>query len=140
MSSPIAIYIRNLRVQTGLTQLDMAGLMGYEQAYVSAIELGIKSPSDEFIAKLIIALKLGTKDQEEIGLALKDSKRRYTLPPEVSTKTYLFCSAFWERIEHLHPALLDAMYEMLKAGDKVAERPIYRPTRVRRQSKREAPM
>lgn len=140
MSSPISIFIRNLRVQAGLTQLDLAGLMGYEQAYMSAIELGVKSPSEEFIAKLILALKLGGKDQEDMSLAMKESRRRFTLPPEVSTKAYLFCNALWDRIEHLHPAVLDAMYEMLKVEDKVAERPLYRPTRIRRQQKKEAPM
>lgn len=140
MTSPISIFLRNLRVQAGLTQLDLAGLMGYEQAYVSAIELGLKNPSDEFMAKLVVALKLSVKDRGEMSLALKESKRRFTLPPEVSTKTYLFCNALWERIERLHPAVLDAMYEMLKVEDKVAEQPRYRPTRIRRHHKVEAPM
>lgn len=140
MTSPISIFLRNLRLQVGMTQLDLAHSIGYEQAYVSSIELGSKSPSKEFLAKLMDELKLGEKDRLALELALKASKRRFTLPPEASTKTYRFCNDLWDKIERLHPAVLDAMHVLLKVEDQVTERPRYQPTRLRRRSNREAQM
>lgn len=123
-----------------MTQLDLAHSIGYEQAHVSSIELGSKSPSKEFLAKLVAELKLGGKDRQGLELALKASKRRFVLPPEASTETYRFCSDLWDKIERLHPAVLDAMHVLLKVEDQVTERPRYQPTRLRRRSKQEAPM
>lgn len=140
MSSPVSIYLRDLRLRIGMTQLDLAHSIGYEQTYVSAIELGTKNPSKEFLEKLIAATELSERDRQELDLALKTSKRRFTLPPEASTKTYQFCSDLWDRLERLHPALLDAMHVMLNTGDQVAERPRHQPTRLRRRTKQETPM
>lgn len=140
MSSPVSIYLRDLRLQAGMTQLDLAHSIGYEQAYVSSIELGTKSPSREFLDKLMVMMNLGVDDRQELELALKASRRRFVLPPESSTSTYRFCNDLWDRIERLHPALLDAMHVMLNVEDQVAERPRYQPTRLRRRSKQETPM
>ncbi len=140
MSTPASIYLRDLRLRIGMTQLDLAHSIGYEQAYVSAIELGTKNPSKEFLEKLIAATELSERDRQELDLALKTSKRRFTLPPEASTKMYQFCSDLWDRLERLHPALLDAMHVMLKTADQVAERPRHQPTRLRRRTKQEAQM
>ena len=140
MTSPVSIYLRDLRLQVGMTQLDLARSIGYEQAYVSSIELGTKSPSKEFLAKLVVVMKLSDEDRQNLELALKGSKRRFTLPPESSTSTYKFCNELWDKLDRLHPALLDAMHVMLLVEDQVAERPRYQPTRLRRRSKQEAPM
>lgn len=140
MSSPISIYLRDLRLQVGMTQLDLAHSIGYEQAYVSSIELGTKNPSQEFLAKLVVVMRLSVADRQKLELALKASKRRFTLPPDSSAKTYLFFNELWDKLDRLHPALLDAMHVMLKVEEQVAERPRYQPTRLRRRSKQEVPM
>jgi transcriptional regulator with XRE-family HTH domain len=123
-----------------MTQLDLAHSIGYEQAYVSSIELGLKNPSEEFLAKLVVAMNLGVEDRRSLERALKASKRRFTLPPESSTKTYTFCNELWDKLDRLHPALLDAMHVILKVEDQVAERPRHQPTRLRRRGKQETPM
>lgn len=140
MSSPVSIYLRDLRLRIGMTQLELAHLIGFEQAFVSGIELGTKKPSKNFLEKLIAAMELSERDRKELDLALKASKRRFTLPPEASTKTYQFCSDLWDRLERLHPSILDAMHLLLKTGDQVAERPRHQPTRLRRRRKQETPM
>ncbi len=140
MTSPVSIFLRDLRLQVGMTQLDLAHLIGYEQAYLSSIELGSKSPSKEFLDKLEAALKLSEKDRLSLGVALQASKRRFTLPPEASTETFRFCNDLWGKIERLHPALLDAMHLMLKVEDQVAERPRLQPNRLRRRGNKEAKM
>lgn len=140
MSSPISIYLRDLRLQAGMTQLDLAHSIGYEQAFVSAIELGTKSPSKEFLPKLVVVMKLNDEERQKLELALKASKRRFTLAPESSTSTYRFCNDLWDKLDRLHPAVLDAMHAILMVEDQVAKRPRYQPTRLRRRSKQEAPM
>lgn len=140
MTSPVSIFLRNTRLRAGLTQRQLADLIGYEQGYVSATELGLKSPSNEFLAALVTQLKLNAKSQEELTVALKSSRRRFTLPPEVSTETYLFCNDLWEKIERLHPTLLSTIHNMIKMDDLIVERPQSQPTRIRRHHKTEAAM
>jgi transcriptional regulator with XRE-family HTH domain len=140
MNSPISILLRSLRVQAGLTQIELAGLMGYEQAYVSAMELGLKPPSQEYLGRLSSAIGLGERDVEEMELARQESNRRFVLPAEVPTSTYQFCNALWARIGSIHPAVIDAMHKMLKVEDEIASRPRRKATRVRRKHKAEAPM
>lgn len=140
MSSPVATYLRDLRLRVGVTQLDLAHSIGYEQAYVSSIELGRKSPSAEFLSKLIAVLKLSVEDREDLEMAVKASRRRFTLPSDSSEKTYFFLNELWDKLDRLHPALLDAMHVMLQVEEQVSERPRYQPTRLRRRSKQEAQM
>lgn len=140
MSSPISIYLRDLRLRVGVTQINLAHSIGYEQAYVSSIELGLKSPSPEFLSKLVAMLKLSLEDRENLEMAVKASRRRFILPPDSSAKTFLFLNELWDKLDRLHPALLDAMHVMLKVEEQVAERPRYQPTRLRRRSKQEVPM
>lgn len=123
-----------------MTQFDLANLMGYEQAYVSAIELGLKPPSREFLDRLVKALALGERDLDEMETAVKQSQRRFILPPEVPTSTYVFCSALWDKIEGIHPAIIEAMHKMLHVEDVIAERPRIKAPRVRRKQRAEAPM
>lgn len=140
MTSPVSLFLRDLRLQVGITQLDLAHSIGCEQGYVSAIELGIKSPSKEFLAKLVTGLNLCDKDQLSLERALKASRKRYLMPPDASMQTYWFCSDLWDKMDRLHPALLDAMHLMLKVEDRVAEGPRFQTTRLRRRTKPEAPM
>ena len=74
-------------MRTGMIQFDLANLMGYEQAYVSAIELGLKPPSREFLDRLVKALAFGERDLDEMETAVKQSQRRFVLPPEVPSST-----------------------------------------------------
>ena len=89
---------------------------------------------------MVTRLHLNSKSQEELADALKSSRRRFTLPPEVSTETYIFCNELWEKIERLHPTLLSTIHNMIKMDDLIVERPVAQPTRIRRHQKPEAAM
>jgi transcriptional regulator with XRE-family HTH domain len=140
MTSPVSVFLRDLRLRVGMTQLELARQIGYEQRYMSAVELGIKNPSQEFLTRLMTELKLGQADRLLLEEALRASNKRFSLPPEVSTATYHFCNDLWQKIERLHPAVLDAMHSMLKVEEQVAERPRFQPTRLRRRDKKETAM
>lgn len=114
--------------------------MGYEQAYLSALELGLKTPSANFVEKFRDALELDEPDQEELRHALLQSRRRFVLPPQVSTETFQFCNALWGKIEEIHPAVIVAMLHLLRVNEAVPPRPALHLTRVRRTRRSESPM
>ena len=89
---------------------------------------------------MITELKLGQADRVMLDGALKASNKRFALPPDVSTATFHFVNDLWEKIERVHPALLDAMHSMLKVEQQVAERPCLQATRMQRRDKKGAPM
>lgn len=48
--SPFGQLLHELRQKSGLRQVELAERMGYEQSYLSALELGVKGPPPtEFI-------------------------------------------------------------------------------------------
>jgi transcriptional regulator with XRE-family HTH domain len=140
MPAPVSLFLRDLRLQLGLTQQDLAHSLGYEQTYVSSLELGLRGPSTEFLEKLVVAAGLGREDQLVLKEALRTSNRRFLLSPDASTKTYRFCNDLWNRLETIHPALLEALHLMLNVQDQVTARPRLQPTRLKRRGLQETPM
>ena len=72
------MYFHDLRRRYRISQKKLANLMGYEQAYVSSVELGKKGPpNDEFVTRLIQALHLDANEQATLFRAVEESQRRY---------------------------------------------------------------
>ena len=62
--SPFAKLLRDYRIKSGLRQKELADLLGYEQSYLSALELGLKGPPNrEFAGQLIRVLELDEEEQ-----------------------------------------------------------------------------
>ena len=139
MSSPFSVFLKNLRLRNGQRQSEMAEILGYEQAYVSSVELGTKPPSQEFLNRLS-AIYLNDRDQEEMLQEIQESKRRYVLPVEVPTETYRLCSELWVKIDRLHPAQIKAMRELLKLDDLMADTRLVSNERIKRREKGEPKM
>jgi len=100
--SPFSVYLSELRIRHGLRQTKLAALLGYEQGYISALELGTKSPSnEEFLARLIQAFKMTSQEQAELALAVKQSQLRYTLPRDIPPDAFRFFSEVYEKIDRL---------------------------------------
>ena len=56
--NPFSHYLHDLRMRHEIRQSELAELLGYEQSYISALEIGAKGPpTPEFIEKLILALE-----------------------------------------------------------------------------------
>lgn len=55
-------YLKKIRTEKGLTQLDLASMMNVNPQNISAIERGEVSPTLYWIHKLASALKLNTND------------------------------------------------------------------------------
>lgn len=135
MNSPFSIFFRDFRYRQGMSQQEMADRLGYEQAYLSAIELGKKSPSAGFIKKLVDEMGLGDRDQRELDVVVRESKRKYVLPNEIPTETYLLCSELWGKIDRLHPAQIRAIRDLIRIDEEMAEQPCYPARRIQRRAK-----
>jgi transcriptional regulator with XRE-family HTH domain len=117
----------------------MAQALGYDQAYISAVELGTKPPSQELLGKLS-ALYLSERDHEAMLQAVQESKRRYVLPVEVPTETYQMCSELWGKVDRLYPAQIQAIREVLKLDVQMADMPRLEAGRIKRRTKEEPRM
>ncbi len=88
--------------------------MGYEQAYVSSVELGKKGPpNDEFVTRLIQALHLDANEQATLFRAVEESQRRYVLPDDAATDVYRMVHKLWKELDSLHPAQIRVINEIL---------------------------
>lgn len=100
--SPFSLYLVALRNRVGLRQGKLAELLGYEQSYLSALELGTKGPTNqEFLFKLVSVLKLDETEQQLLANAVRESKQRFVLPKDVSPDTFRMCSELWEKVDQL---------------------------------------
>jgi transcriptional regulator with XRE-family HTH domain len=65
--SPFSHFLHDLRMRLEIRQAELAELVGYEQSYISALEVGLKGPpTQEFIARLIHALSLSPAEQQHL--------------------------------------------------------------------------
>ena len=131
MSSPFSIFFKNLRLRIGRRQSELAIELGYEQSYISAVELGLKPPSKELLDKLSVQY-LNESDCQEMIKAVHESNRRFTLPIEVPTATYHLCNELWDKIDQLYPAQINAIRELIKINDQIISGTPPGPARIQR--------
>jgi transcriptional regulator with XRE-family HTH domain len=140
MTRPIALLLRDIRVRSRKTQKEFAQELGFEQAEISAFELGTRKPTDALLSKLADLIGLSAEDKVEMQEALEESEHRFTLPVDATTETYRFCNALWGRIDRLHPAILEAMHSILLIEEQFASRTRLPPKRLRRRQHKETNM
>lgn len=133
--SPFANLLKTLRVGRGLRQFELAELVGYEQSYVSALELDIKGPPNgEFVAHLIDALQLSPIEQETLNEAVAASQRKINLPHETPSEVYWLFHKLRRQIDRLHPVQIQLIETALDLPAELRQ-PIYEsPSRIRRRS------
>lgn len=106
--SPFSIDLRNLRDHQGLRQSELAAKLGYEQSYVSALEVGTKGPpTPEFVERLIECLALDMEWQRRLWEAYTMSQRKFVLPLQASPEMYRLCHELRAQIDRLHPAQIE---------------------------------
>lgn len=106
--SPFSQQLKSHRIRCGLRQKELAELVGYEQSYVSALELGLKGPpTDEFVKKLIGVLKLSLEDQQMLNEAVAASQRKFNIPTDASAEVYWLCHKLRQQIDRLHPIQIE---------------------------------
>lgn len=132
--SPISAVLHELRNAFGLRQVELANLLGYEQSYISALEIGTKGPPPpEFVNRLIGKLNLDPDWQTQLWDSLEYSQRKIVLPPEAPEAIYRLLNEFRQKFERLHPDQIELIRIALKLPQSLAvecPRPLRR--RIRR--------
>ncbi|WP_287879509.1 helix-turn-helix transcriptional regulator [Aquitalea sp.] len=139
--SPFAHLLHELRMRFGIRQGDLAELVGYEQSYVSALEVGIKGPPPPaFVNKLISALHLASHDQERLHAAVTASQRKLVIDVDAPQEVYHLVADLHQHLATLHPAQVRMIREVLSMREVLAE-PVPEPVRrLKRRKKEEARM
>lgn len=106
--SPFAHLLRELREKRKLRQKDAAEILGYEQSYLSALENGGKGPPQKnFINRLIMKYGLNADEQNQLLIALNQSKRRIVLPLDANVEEYEICHQLLNQLGTLQPQQIE---------------------------------
>lgn len=134
--SPFAHLLHELRMRYGIRQGDLAELIGYEQSYVSSLEVGIKGPPQpEFITKLIKALDLPPEDQARLHAAVTASQRKLVIDTDAPQELYRLVADLQKALPTLQPVQIRVIREVLAM--KIQEEPMPEPVRRLKRRKRE---
>lgn len=100
--SPFSERLRALRLRYGVRQMDLAEAIGFEQSYISAIELGIKGPpSIEFVERVSAHLRLSDDEDSSLREALQLYTRNFSIPQTASADVFRLCSELWRELDRL---------------------------------------
>lgn len=134
--SPFAHLLHELRMRYGIRQGDLAELIGYEQSYVSSLEVGIKGPPQpEFITQLIKALDLPPEDQARLHAAVTASQRKLVIDTDAPQELYRLVADLQKALPTLQPVQIRVIREVLAM--KIQEEPMPEPVRRLKRRKRE---
>lgn len=103
--NPFAIEIRRLRKLKGIRQKDAAEKLGYEQSYISAVELGLKDPPrhPDFLEKLIQVYQLTDNERHHLKDLLDLSNRVITIPRKASEEEFCLGHQLEKKLGSLSP-------------------------------------
>lgn len=123
--SPFAIALREFRSIRRLRQSDAAEMLGCEQTYVSALELGVKGPPPvEFIDRVVDAFDLDDVSEKQLRDEHLASQRRMVIPADAPENVYRFFNELRRQIDRLHPAQIELMQIALRFPEAVAVAPV----------------
>ncbi|MGV8991614.1 MAG: helix-turn-helix domain-containing protein [Thiobacillus sp.] len=112
--SPFSLYLTELRRRRGIRQGELSALVGYEQSYLSALEIGLKGPpTHEFVERLIEVLSLPSDEQMALEEAFRASQRKFTLPLKTDEEVFRLANRFWEKLPSLSPVMIRVIKELL---------------------------
>lgn len=116
--SPFSRWLAEFRKYRGLLQGELAAVVGYEQSYVSALEVGLKGPpTQEFVERLIDGLALSADEQVAVRDALRASQRKFILSLRADEEHFRLANRFWDKLPNLSPAKIRIIEELLSLDD-----------------------
>ena len=117
--SPFSIFLRDLRHSRGLRQKEMAVLLGYEQSYISALELGLKGPPRlEFLNRLAQKLHLNEEEMRCMNSVVVRSKRRIVVPLGAAEAEYELCYRLEQQLSRLEPIQIELISLALRMSSR----------------------
>jgi transcriptional regulator with XRE-family HTH domain len=139
--SPFASLLSAIRKRHTIRQKELADLMGYEQTYISALEVGKKGPpTPEFIDRLITALNLSSEESESLRDAADASQRKFIINADISQDVYWMMRDLRQRLPELNSAQIQLIRFALDLKESLKERPKDMKDRLKRHQCGEAHM
>lgn len=115
--SPIAHLLQALRASRGLRQTELAERIGYEQSYISALEVGLKGPpTPEFIGRFVSALSLTASEADELQAAADESQRKFVIELDTPPEGYQLMTHLCAVLPAMTPSEMRALYDVLRMG------------------------
>lgn len=109
-------------------------MLGYEQTYISALEVGTKGPPpDEFVERVVRVFELDESSETRLREAHQASQRRVVIPADAPENVYLLVNELRQQIDQLHPAQIELMRVALKFPQAISVAPV-RVERIRRRA------
>lgn len=122
----------------GIRQNELAELIGYDQTYISALEVGLKGPpTPEFVDKLVEGLALSRTEEAALRCAAEVSDRKLVLDADSHPEIYLMLAALKRRLRELHPAQARMIRELVDLPDTVRQQEQEPVKRLRRRKTEE---
>jgi transcriptional regulator with XRE-family HTH domain len=139
--SPFAHYLHELRLKHRIRQTELAELLGYEQSYISALEIGTKGPpAPEFLAKLARIFDMNDAEREELEQIAEASQRRLSLDAESPQGLYWMFYELRQQVDMLHPAQVQMIRDILKLKGSLMRSEPEPLRRIKRRRREEATM
>lgn len=111
-------------------------MVGYEQTYISALEVGSKGPPTEaFVSKLISVLKITGDERELILEAAEASARKLVLDKDMPQEVYWLLRDLSNHLHNLSPAQIQIVRQVLALKDSINEKPPIEMNRIKRRKK-----
>ena len=135
--SPFSKLLSELRRRHGLLQKDLAELVGIEQAYLSALETGIKGPpTPDFVARLQKALNLDANAIKALEEAVDNSQRKMSLSADAPEEVFEVFNEFRRQLDTIHPSQLQLFRMALALKGDLNEGQFNEIPRIKRRSKK----
>lgn len=139
--SPFSHLLHQLRLRREIRQAELAELLGYEQSYISALEIGTKGPpTPEFVDKLVGALELSQVEEKEIREAAEASQRKLVLDADSPQDVYWMLKDLRQQVNALHPVQIRMIRDALELSGMLVEPQREPIRRIKRRRKEEATM
>ena len=112
--SPFSRSLHNLRTSRNIRLADLAVMVGYDQTYISALEVGLKGPpTQEFVDRLAAALELSPEDEADLYAAADASQRKLVIDSDVPHEVYVLLNRLRTSLPDLTPTQVRVITEVL---------------------------
>lgn len=139
--SPFSQFLHDLRLRNNLRQAELAEVLGYEQSYISALEVGLKGPpTDEFIERLIKELSISQTEQDHLRNIARASQRKLVIDLDAPPDIYWLLKDLRDEVKRLSPVQIRVIRDVLTLKNTLSENLQEPAFRLKRRRKEEAQM
>ncbi|AMK76919.1 MULTISPECIES: helix-turn-helix domain-containing protein [Methylomonas] len=139
--SPFSQSLISLRSRYGIRQGELAEMVGYEQSYISALEVGLKGPpTTELVDRICDELSLSDEERQKLHDARDASQRKFTIDVDTREDVYWMFKDLMEYLSELSEAQVRVIREVVRIRDQQKPQIIRSMRRTKRHKVEEATM